>query len=85
MAEYGAGRPTSSRDALSATAIRYIDEYFSLFAASSIFHLIYFVHQRTMMINICAIETILRLTHLVRINSIMLANYGKTRLVAVRC
>ena len=33
MAGYGDGRLSSSKDALFATAIRFIDEYFSLFAA----------------------------------------------------
>ena len=33
MVGYGDGRSTSSRVALSAIAMRFIDEYFSLFAA----------------------------------------------------
>ena len=49
MAEYGDGRSTSSRDALSAIAMRFIDEYFSLFAAWTIFRHIYFCHERTAM------------------------------------
>ena len=45
--EYGDGRSTSSGDALSAIAMRFIDEYFSLFAAWTVFRLIYFRHERT--------------------------------------
>ena len=33
MAGYGDGPSTSSKDALSAIAMRFIDDYFSLFAA----------------------------------------------------
>ena len=42
-------KSTSSRDALSAIAMRFIDEYFSLLAASTIFRHIYFCHERTTM------------------------------------
>ena len=40
----GDGRSTFSKKALSAIAMRVIDEYFSLFAASTIFRHIYFCH-----------------------------------------
>ena len=43
MAGYGGGRSTSSRDALPAIASRFLDRYFSLFAAWTIFHHIYFL------------------------------------------
>ena len=49
MAKYGKGRSTSSRNALSAIAVRLIEEYFSLFAAWTIFRHIYFGHYRTTM------------------------------------
>ena len=48
MAEYGDGRSTSSREALSAIAMRFIDEYFSLFTAWTIFcPFFFFCHERT--------------------------------------
>ena len=37
IAEQGDGRSTSSMDALSAVVMRFIGEYFSLFAARTIF------------------------------------------------
>ena len=46
MAEYGDGRSTSSRNPLSAISLRFIDEYFSLVAASTRFH-INFCHEKT--------------------------------------
>ena len=49
VAKYGDGRSTSSRDALSAIAMRFIDEYSSLFAAGTIFDHIYFRNERTTM------------------------------------
>ena len=48
LAEYGDGRSTSSREALPAIAMRFIDEYFSLFTAWKIFRpFFFFCHERT--------------------------------------
>ena len=47
MAEYGDGRSTSSRNALSAISLRFIDEYFSLVAAAIRFCHINFCHEKT--------------------------------------
>ena len=49
MAEYGDGRSTSSRDAVSAFAMRFIANNFSSFAALTILRHIYFYHKRTTM------------------------------------
>ena len=49
IAEYGDGRRTSSRDDLSAIAMRFVDEYLSLFAAQTIFGHIYFFHEKKRM------------------------------------
>ena len=46
MAGYGDSQSTSSRDALSAIAMRFIDQFFSLVAAGTIFRHIYFCHER---------------------------------------
>lgn len=57
---YRKGRSTSSRDARSAIAMRFIDEYFSLFAAWSIFRHIYFCGARTTMTSEASENTIFR-------------------------
>ena len=49
MAEYENGRSISSKDVLPAITMRSIDEYFSLFAVWTIFHHIYFCHEKTTM------------------------------------
>ena len=47
MAEYGYGWSTSSKEARSGFAILFMDGFFSLFAAWTIFRHIYFCHERT--------------------------------------
>ena len=47
MPEYENGRSFSSKDVLPAIAMPSIDEHFSLFAVWTIFHHIYFCHEKT--------------------------------------
>ena len=58
MAEYGNGRSTSSKDALSATAMRFIEEYFFLFGAWTIFRHIDFCHKSTIIMSETSENTI---------------------------
>ena len=71
---YRDGRSTSSRDALSAIAMRFIDEYFSLFVARTIFRHVYFCHEGTKMTSETSENTIF-----VRFYFTLLSNANRER------